>query len=50
MKKYLLKHHGYSKDGAAKEGLSICIENFSNFSDLENNGCYVHYQKKVTRF
>ena len=48
--KYLLKHHGYSKDGAAKEGISICVENFSNFSNLENNGCYVHYQKKVTRF
>ena len=48
--KYLLKHQGYSKDGAAKDGLSKCVENFSNFSDLENNGCYVHYQKKITQF
>jgi len=48
--KYLLKHQGYSKDGAAKDGLSKCIENFSNFSDLENNGCYIHYQKKITQF
>ena len=48
--KYLLKHQGYSKDGAAKDGLSKCVENFSDFSDLENNGCYVHYQKKVTQF
>ena len=48
--KYLLKHQGYSKDGAAKDGLSKCVENFSDFSDLENNGCYVHYQKKITQF
>ena len=48
--KYLLKHQGYSKDGAAKDGLSKCVENFSNFSNLENNGCYVHYQKKITQF
>ena len=48
--KYLLKHQGYSKDGAAKDGLSKCVENFSNFSDLENNGCYIHYQKKITQF
>ena len=48
--KYLLKHQGYSKDGAAKDGLSKCIENFTNLSDLENNGCYVHYQKKITQF
>ena len=50
MKKYLLKHREYSKDIIAKEELYKCVENFSNFSDLENNGCYVHYQKKVTRF
>ena len=48
--KYLLKHQGYSKDGAAKDGLSKCVENFSDFSDLENNGCYIHYQKKITQF
>ena len=48
--KYLLKHQGYSKDGAAKDGLSKCVENFSDFSNLENNGCYVHYQKKITQF
>ena len=48
--KYLLKHQGYSKDGAVKDGLSKCVENFSNFSNLENNGCYVHYQKKITQF
>ncbi len=48
--KYLLKHQGYSKDGAAKDGLSKCVENFSDFSDLEKNGCYVHYQKKITQF
>ena len=47
---YLLKHQGYSKNGAAKDGLSKCIENFTNLSDLENNGCYVHYQKKITQF
>ena len=45
--KYLLKHQGYSKDGAAKDGLSKCVENFSDFSDLENNGCYVHYSSQV---
>ena len=50
MKKYLLKHRGYSKDRATKEGLYKCVENFSNFSDLESNGYQVHYQKKVTRF
>ena len=48
--KYLLKYQGYSKDGAAKDGLSKCVENFSDFSDLENNGCYIHYQKKITQF
>ena len=48
--KFLLKHQGYTKDGAAKDGLSKCVENFSNFSDLENNGCYIHYQKKITQF
>lgn len=48
--KYLLKHQGYSKDGAAKDGLSKCVANFSDFSDLENNGCYIHYQKKITQF
>ena len=46
----ILKHQGYSKDGAAKDGLSKCVENFSDFSDLENNGCYIHYQKKITQF
>ena len=40
----------FKKDGAAKDGLSKCVENFSDFSDLENNGCYVHYQKKITQF
>ena len=45
--KYLLKHQGYSKDGAVNEGLSKCVENFSDFSDLENNGCYVHYSSQV---
>ena len=45
--KYLLKHQGYSKDGAAKDGLSKCVENFSDFSDLENNGCYVHYSSQL---
>ena len=48
--KYLLKYTGYSKEGAASEGISKCMEQFKNISDIENNGCYVHYQKKVTQF
>ena len=48
--KYILKYTGYSKDGAASEGISKCIEQFKNILDIENNGCYVHYQKKITRF
>ncbi len=45
-----IKSQETAKDGAAKDGLSKCVENFSNFSDLENNGCYIHYQKKITQF
>ena len=48
--KYLLKYIGYSKVGAAKEGLTKCMEKFTNFSDQENNACYVHYESKVGKF
>ena len=48
--KYLLKYIGYSKEGAASEGISKCMEQFKNISDIEDNGCYIHYQKKVTQF
>jgi hypothetical protein len=45
--KYLLKYLGYSKEGASKEGISKCIENFSNFTEIDNNGCYLHYSSQV---
>ena len=45
--KYLLKYLGYSKEGASKEGMSKCIENFSNFTEIDNNGCYLHYSSQV---
>ena len=45
--KYLLKYLGYSKEGAAKEGISKCVENFSNFTEIDNNGCYLHYSSRV---
>ena len=48
--KYLLKYIGYSKAGAAKEGLTKCMEKFTNFSDQENNACYVHYESIVGNF
>ena len=48
--KYLLKYIGDSKEGAASEGISKCMEQFKNISDIEDNGCYIHYQKKVTQF
>ncbi len=48
--KYLFKHIGYSKAGAAKEGLTKCMEKFTNFSDQENNACYVHYESVVGKF
>ena len=48
--KYLLKFIGYSKVGAAKEGLTKCMEKFTSFSDQENNACYVHYESKVGKF
>ena len=48
--KYLLKFIGYSKVGAAKEGFTKCMEKFANFSDQENNACYVHYESKVGKF
>ena len=48
--KYLLKFIGYSKVGAAKEGLTKCMEKFANFSDQENNACYVHYESIVGNF
>ena len=48
--KYLLKFIGYSKVGAAKEGLTKCMEKFTNFSDQENNACYVHYESVVGNF
>ena len=47
---YLLKYIGYSKAGAAKEGLTKCMEKFTNFSDQENNACYVHYESVVGNF
>ena len=47
---YLLKYIGYSKAGAAKEGLIKCMEKFTNFSDQENNACYVHYESVVGNF
>ena len=40
----------YSKAGAAKEGLTKCMEKFTNFSDQENNACYVHYESVVGNF
>ena len=43
----ILKYLGYSKEGAAKEGMSKCIENFSNFTEIDNNGCYLHYSSQV---
>ena len=48
--KYLLKYIGYSKKGAASEGISKCMEKFPQFNDINNNGCYIHYEKKVTKF
>ena len=48
--KYLLKYIGYSKKGAASEGVSKCMEKFPQFTDINNNGCYIHYEKKVTKF
>ena len=48
--KYLLKYIGYSKKGAASEGISKCMEKFPQFTDINNNGCYIHYEKKVTKF
>ena len=48
--KFLLKYIGYSKVGAAKEGLTKCMEKFTNFSDQENNACYVHYESIVGNF
>ena len=48
--KYLLKNTGFTKEAAANNGIEKCKENFPNVLDLDNNGCYIHYQKKVTQF
>ena len=48
--KYLLKNRGLTKEAAANNGIEKCKENFPNVLDLDNNGCYIHYQKKVTQF
>ena len=48
--KYLLKNTGFTKEAAANDGIEECKENFPNVLDLDNNGCYIHYQKKVTQF
>ena len=39
-----------TKEAAANNGIEKCKENFPNVLDLDNNGCYIHYQKKVTQF
>ena len=49
-KKYVKKNRGFSKEEAASIGLTKCKEKFPNFSDLENNGCYVHYETIVNDF
>ncbi len=49
-KKYVKKNRGLSKEEAASIGLTKCKEKFPNFSDLENNGCYVHYETIVNDF
>ena len=48
--KYLLKNTGFTKEAAANNGIEKCKEKFPNVLDIDNNGCYIHYQKKVTDF
>ena len=40
----------FTKEAAANNGIEKCKEKFQNVLDIDNNGCYIHYQKKVTDF